>query len=409
MKKSMLKFATSTLTILLTLTMSIGLVFADVTWDPNKKSENPAIISDGNLTVSMSGIPANVLSTEGKSKGKWYWEVDAVEGAYFMVGIAYSNYDMNTRFIGDSEDSYGYYGRYGTKYHLANNYTEYGQTYGVGDTIGVALDLDNHTLEFFKNGVSQGVAYNNLPEGTVYAASSYANYKNTGFCVMKSAFKKSDFKYTPPSGFSPFDSEVQPSLNILNVEPEKSRIKMNQMVTANVTIDNIKGIAAEDIRIKFDSERLKFVGFEESEGIKLVKGVELDNSGELRVIVASKGENNIVNLKKTLLKLKFIAIKKGEALIDITKGRVSDGIEMERDLNSNECGESKIFIDAITDVNNSGEYTLLDLGIDARNLNKDPNSLPQYNTDLDSNGLIDELDLSEIGKLMIENPNYLGN
>lgn len=193
---------------------------------------------------------------------------------------------------------------------------------------------------------------------------------------------------------------------ILNVEPEKTKIKKMDTVTANLTIDNIKDIAAEDIRIKYDSEKLQYVGQEEVDGIKLIKDDKKD--GELRFIVASKGEANIVNAKKILLKLKFKGIKAGEALVDVTKGRVSDGIEIEKDLTDAECGEATIIIEDLKDVNNSGEFTLLDLGIDARHFSKDPKAteLANYNTDIVINNAIDENDLLEIGKLMLENPNY---
>lgn len=198
---------------------------------------------------------------------------------------------------------------------------------------------------------------------------------------------------------------------VLDIEPEKEKIRVNEEVTADLTIDNITEIAAEDIRIKYDNEKLKFVDFEEVDGIKLVKDIKVEEDGELRVILASKGEVNIVNAKKALLKLKFKGIKPGEAKVDITKGRVSDGIEMEKDLTDEQCDEGIIIIEAITDVNNSGEFTLLDLGIDARHLSKDPKveELSKYNTDIAINDAIDEDDLLEIGKLMIDNPNYEPN
>lgn len=51
---------------------------------------------------------------------------------------------------------------------------------------------------------------------------------------------------------------------------------------------------------------------------------------------------------------------------------------------------------------NSGEFTLLDLGIDARHFSIDPESseLENYNTDVVVNGEIDEDDLLEIAKYM---------
>jgi hypothetical protein len=49
---------------------------------------------------------------------------------------------------------------------------EYGDKFGrVGDVITVVLDFEHATIEFLKNGASQGVAFANLT-GTVYAAVS---------------------------------------------------------------------------------------------------------------------------------------------------------------------------------------------------------------------------------------------
>lgn len=204
---------------------------------------------------------------------------------------------------------------------------------------------------------------------------------------------------------------AEPSGIILDIEPEKETIKLNETVTADLVIDNINEIAAEDISINYDNQKLEFLGFEEIDEIKLVKAIEYTDSGNLRVILASKGEANIVHSKKILLKLKFKGIETGEAVVDITKGRVTDGIEMEKDLKKAQCDQATIIIEEIIDVNNTGEFTLIDLGIDARHLFKNPSDpeLTQYNTDIVVNNAIDEDDLLEIGRLLLENPNYTPN
>ncbi|WP_459482623.1 Ig-like domain-containing protein [Clostridium saccharoperbutylacetonicum] len=194
---------------------------------------------------------------------------------------------------------------------------------------------------------------------------------------------------------------------ILDIEPKKDKIHIKENVIANLVIENITEIAAEDALIKYDSTKLKFIGANEVEGIKLVKLDQDDN--ELRIITASEGLEGIANAKRVLLKLYFQGIASGEALVDIIKGKVSDGIQMEKDLTYDECGEATITIDDILipdDVNRSGEFTLLDLAIDARHLGEDPNSLPQYVTDQVINGVIDNDDLLKIGEYMLNNPNY---
>ncbi|WXR62116.1 cohesin domain-containing protein [Peptostreptococcaceae bacterium AGR-M142] len=199
---------------------------------------------------------------------------------------------------------------------------------------------------------------------------------------------------------------------ILDIEPQKEKIQIDEEVIADLTINNIEKITAEDIRIKYDSSKLEYLGYEEVEGIKLIKDIQ--NDDEIRVILASQGEANIINAKEVLLRLKFRGIASGQAIVDVTKGRVTDGIEMEKDLEDSECGKGIILIEeqeGFIDVNNSGEFTLLDLGIDARHLNKDPNSveLSEYNTDIIEDGSINDMDLLEIGKLMLENGNYTPN
>ena len=191
---------------------------------------------------------------------------------------------------------------------------------------------------------------------------------------------------------------------ILNIEPEKDKIHLGDEVQANLTIDNIQQIAAEDVRIKYDSSKLQFLGFEQVDGIKVVKDEQ--NEGELRVILASQGISNVAFMKKTLLKLNFKGISAGEALVDVTKGRVSDGLNMEKDLLDSECGQAIITVEDYNDVNKSGEFTLIDLAIDGRYYGMNPINFPEYITDIAVNGAIDDDDLLAIGQYMLENPNY---
>lgn len=196
---------------------------------------------------------------------------------------------------------------------------------------------------------------------------------------------------------------------VLDIESEKKEYKKNEEIVANVIIDNIKNIAAEDVVIEYDTEKLVFEGFKQVSGIKLVKVVETDEIGKLRVVLASLGENNVANEKKVLLDLKFKGIKEGEALINVVKGKITDGIVMERDLKTEECGEETIIISCIEDVNKSGEFTLLDLGIDARHLGKNPNleEYDKYNLDIVENNKVDEEDLIEIACQMLSNSEYV--
>jgi hypothetical protein len=52
----------------------------------------------------------------------------------------------------------------------------------VGDTIKMEFDFDQKTIEFFKNGKSQGVAFHNL-NGPVVGAASCTG-KNAGILIL---------------------------------------------------------------------------------------------------------------------------------------------------------------------------------------------------------------------------------
>ena len=118
--------------------------------------------TNGNNTVQTTG--GNYTwntSTLGLTTGKWYWEVkyEAKSNAdnFNLIGIAERPTESSTQFLGGvtAIANYGYYSDNGGVYAKSGSTTSYGNTYTVGDIIGVALDLDNNKLYFHKNGTYQ--------------------------------------------------------------------------------------------------------------------------------------------------------------------------------------------------------------------------------------------------------------
>jgi len=112
-------------------------------------------LTEGNLQVSVPDNTANSTSTFMVSSGKWYWEVKPTVGTLAMVGIRPEgmNYNQNSLFnLTGTNQGYYYYGDSG---NIRPANTAYGNSFGVGDIIGVALDLDNNKLYFSKNGTFQ--------------------------------------------------------------------------------------------------------------------------------------------------------------------------------------------------------------------------------------------------------------
>jgi hypothetical protein len=130
----------------------------------NTTDGSPAVYSEGNLKFVTAGDASGKryggTGTIGVSKGKWYWEVkhgSTDGGGTLSIGITH---DMgllsrsSPQYVGGDDASFGYYGGDGDIYHNNSDNT-YGNTFGDGDIIGVALDVDNLKLYFSKNGVFQ--------------------------------------------------------------------------------------------------------------------------------------------------------------------------------------------------------------------------------------------------------------
>jgi hypothetical protein len=167
-------------------------------WNAADKS-NFITLSNNNLTMTMTGPSDSYVSarsTVSKTSGKWYWENTCQGSVPFMVGIAKSAAGLNG-YVGSDANGWGYHNS-GAKF-TGGSSVPYGATYAVGDIIGVALDLDAGTLTFYKNGVSQGVAYTGL-SGVVFAAASVNKVAPAG--ALTANFGGSAFAYAPPAGFS---------------------------------------------------------------------------------------------------------------------------------------------------------------------------------------------------------------
>jgi len=125
-------------------------------------------LSEGNLDALLNGFSSSggntyprAFSTFQLTSGKWYAECKITEendsgvigisarSAISYVDIGGTNYDW----LGINAHDYRYY-HDGTKMNN-NSSSSYGTTWDGGDTIGVALDLDNLAVYFSLNGTFQ--------------------------------------------------------------------------------------------------------------------------------------------------------------------------------------------------------------------------------------------------------------
>jgi hypothetical protein len=133
-------------------------VFAKWNYNSNYFAGFPMSNVNTTATSQASGAYTYVRSTLGFSKGKYYWEVKASAKSggsdWFIIGISSKEATSATAELGNYENDYGYRGDTG-KVRYNNAEVTFGNTYGVGDIIGVAVDYDNGKIYFSKNGTWQ--------------------------------------------------------------------------------------------------------------------------------------------------------------------------------------------------------------------------------------------------------------
>ena len=168
-------------------------------------------LSAANLRATLSDAVA--LSKFGIPIGKWYWEVtiEAV-GGFTTVGIANQNItDYRIGFL----NGYGYNST-GTKASTANYSAAYGSSYTTGDIIGVALDLVAGTITFYKNGVSQGVAFTGISTSDIWDAGVTQNLSGQN-AIVNINFGQRVFSIPAlPSGFIALNTQNMATPSIVN-------------------------------------------------------------------------------------------------------------------------------------------------------------------------------------------------
>jgi len=167
--------------------------------------------SEGNLkidtSVSQQGFTRSTMALQ---TGKWYFEAKiTTSNVREQVGLYKTDGNLT-----DGTARIAYYSRYGYIYK-GNSLFATGATFGNGDIIGTAFDLDASTVSFYKNGTLQGTV-TSIDSSTwspmfgdgsdLYACGAIYNFGNppTGFTIASGNTDDNgygNFEYAPPSGY----------------------------------------------------------------------------------------------------------------------------------------------------------------------------------------------------------------
>ena len=181
--------------------------------------------TEGNCKLTFKGtqsLYAYSTGTFGVSGGKWYWENKATSaGNHDNYGIVGRLADATSTLIGRNTDNYGYY-NYNGKYSNAATDGTYREvdfsggnvTWTTNDIIGIALDMENDTVSFYKNNALTGTIDIIAPStGFYYPAWNQVdgdaevvevNFGNPSYSLTSAANDANgygNFEYAPPSGY----------------------------------------------------------------------------------------------------------------------------------------------------------------------------------------------------------------
>ena len=195
------------------------------TMNPLENYYNQSTFTEGNLQVAVGSSQYSYnLSTIGVSTGKWYCEMKCTSagGGHttdIAFGVSSTQPVSNAQVLGYHPNDLAYRGNGNKK--INNSDTSYGDTFSTDDIIGIALNLDDNEVKFYKNGSVQnsGTAISitapaSTGLGNYFFGISYINTSNTatfqtnfGSPPYSISSGNSDangygnFEYSVPSGY----------------------------------------------------------------------------------------------------------------------------------------------------------------------------------------------------------------
>ena len=198
-------------------------------------------LSEGSLKASSSTDGSTVGATQSRTSGKWYWETTVLAVSNFGVGfLSLESDSFGSVFSANTNLGYGTgeVGVYPNGIVKVNNVSVFtGTSFGVGDILQIAVDLDNQDLYVGVNGtlynsgaaVSTAIGTSSIVPAFGLSSSSVSTIvsnfgQDSSFAGNKTpqgnqdANGIGDFYYAPPTGFLSLCTKSLPSVDVIPSE-----------------------------------------------------------------------------------------------------------------------------------------------------------------------------------------------
>ena len=197
--------------------------------------------SQGNLTATTGSGASTIGSTFAQTTGKWYAEFvcTAKSSTNMMIGVNSVEGFDGERQGNESQNGgvgYGYINNGNNALPDGSN-NSYGATWAINDVMSIALDLDNNTVNFYKNNAAQGTI--SIADGYNYVM-TFGHGQGGVTATFDANFGQRAFSYTPPTGFKALNSANLPDPTILL--PDKHFDTLLYTGSGSSSLNNITGL-----------------------------------------------------------------------------------------------------------------------------------------------------------------------